>query len=107
MAVLSAGDQISLCKKDGTFAKAKVDTVYMNHGLIRQEVDIGVAGDIVQLTGITEAQIGETIADAEQPEALPVIEVEAPTLHIYWGRTARHLRAKRVNLTPLARSLNG
>jgi len=82
---IKAGDQVTLCKKDGTMVKAKVDAVYMSHGLAKFEVPEGVAGDIVQLTGIASAQIGETIADAEQPEALPVLEVEAPTLKIYLG----------------------
>ncbi len=82
---VKAGDTVTLCKKDGTFAKAKVDTVYMSHGISKFEVPMGVAGDIVQLTGIGEAQIGETLADADNPEALPVMEVEAPTLKIYLG----------------------
>lgn len=79
------GDQVTLCKKDGSQTKAKLDSVYMSHGLSRFEVPEGVAGDIVQLTGIADAQIGETIADADKPEALPVLEVEAPTLKIYLG----------------------
>jgi GTP-binding protein len=79
------GDQVVLCKKDGQLAKAKVELVYMSQGLAKFEVPGGVAGDIVQLTGIADAKIGETIADADQPEALPVIEVEAPTLRIYLG----------------------
>ncbi|HSX46032.1 MAG TPA: translational GTPase TypA [Candidatus Saccharimonadia bacterium] len=79
------GDQVALCKKDGTIAKAKVDTVFMSQGVSKFEVPEGVAGDIVQLTGITEAQIGETLSDIEFPEALPTIEVEAPTLRIYLG----------------------
>ncbi len=82
---IKAGDPVTLCKKDGTFAKAKVDLVFMSHGVSRFEVPGGVAGDIVQLTGVGDAQIGETVADAEEPEALPVIEVEAPTLKIYLG----------------------
>lgn len=82
---VKSGDQITLCKKDGTQAKAKVDNVYMSHGVSKFEVPGGVAGDIVQLTGITDAQIGETVADADEPEALPVMEVEAPTLKIYLG----------------------
>lgn len=57
----------------------------MSHGVSRFEVPEGVAGDIVQLTGIGDAQIGETVADAANPEALPVLEVEAPTLQIYLG----------------------
>ncbi len=79
------GDTVVLCKKDGTQTKTKVDNVYMSHGLSKFEVKEGIAGDIVQLTGIDEAQIGETLADADQPEALPTIEVEAPTLRIYLG----------------------
>ncbi|MDB5163674.1 MAG: bipA [Candidatus Saccharibacteria bacterium] len=79
------GDTVTLCKKDGSQVKAKVDTVFMSHGLSKFEVPGGVAGDIVQLTGISEAQIGETVADAMQPEALPVLEIEAPTLKIYLG----------------------
>ncbi len=82
---IKAGDQVTLCKKDGTFVKAKIEKVYMSHGVSKFEVPGGVAGDIVQLTGIGDAQIGETIADAEEPEALPVLEIEAPTLKIYLG----------------------
>ncbi len=82
---IKAGDPVALCKKDGSIAKAKVEKVYMSHGVSRFEVPGGVAGDIVQLTGIAEAKIGETLADPEAPEALPVLEVEAPTLKIYLG----------------------
>jgi GTP-binding protein len=82
---VKAGDQVVLCKKDGTQAKAKVELVFMSHGLSKFEVPGGVAGDIVQLTGIADAQIGETIADVNEPEALPTIEVEAPTLRVYLG----------------------
>lgn len=82
---IKGGDQVALCKKDGTVSKAKVELVFMSHGVSKFEVDEGVAGDIVQLTGVGDAQIGETIADATQPEALPVLEVEAPTLRIYLG----------------------
>jgi GTP-binding protein len=82
---VKAGDTVTLCKKDGTSAKARVDNVFMSHGVTRFEVPGGVAGDIVQLTGIADVKIGETLADADQPEALPVLEVEAPTLRIYLG----------------------
>jgi GTP-binding protein len=80
-----AGQTVTLCKKDGSQAKAKVELVFMSQGVSKFEVNGGVAGDIVQLTGIGEAQIGETIADADEPEALPTIEIEAPTLRIYLG----------------------
>lgn len=79
------GDQVTMCKKDGTQGKAKVDAVLISHGMGKAEVTQGVAGDIVQLTGIANAQIGETVADNLNPEALPVMEVEAPTLRFYLG----------------------
>lgn len=82
---VKAGDSVTLCKKDGTQVKAKVDNVFMSHGVSRFEVGAGVAGDIVQITGVADVQIGETLADATYPEALPVLEVEAPTLRIYLG----------------------
>lgn len=76
---------VAVCKRDGSIAKAKVDTVYMSRGVSKIEASSGVAGDIVQLTGIDNAQIGETITDAEHPDALPAMEVEEPTLKIYLG----------------------
>jgi GTP-binding protein len=82
---VKSGDQVTLCKIDGTQVKAKVDSVLISHGTGKAEVTTGIAGDIVQLTGIGDAKIGETVADDEQPEALPVMEVEAPTLKIYLG----------------------
>ncbi|USN95913.1 MAG: translational GTPase TypA [Candidatus Nomurabacteria bacterium] len=82
---IGAGGQVSLCKKDGSIAKAKVDNVFMSQGVSKFEVSKGIAGDIVQITGIADAQIGETVADVDAPEALPVLEIEEPTLKIYLG----------------------
>lgn len=82
---VKAGDAVTLCKKDGTQVKAKVELVFMSHGLTKFEVKEGIAGDIVQLTGIADAHIGDTIADAIDPKPLPTIEVEAPTLKVYLG----------------------
>ena len=82
---VQAGQPISLCKKSGDITKAKIDTVFMSHGLNKFEVPKGIAGDIVQVTGVADAQIGDTLADADQPTPLPAIEVEAPTLRIFLG----------------------
>jgi GTP-binding protein len=82
---IKPGEQITLCKKDGTFTKSKIDNVFMSRGVSKFEVDGGIAGDIVQLTGVADAQIGETICAVDTPDALPIIEVEAPTLRIYMG----------------------
>jgi GTP-binding protein len=82
---IKAGDQVTLCHADGTQSKAKAENIFMSRGTAKFEVTSAVAGDIVQLTGIAKARIGDTVADANEPEALPVIEVEAPTLQIYLG----------------------
>ncbi len=82
---VKSGDQVAVCKKDGTFVKAKVDKIYNHQGLAKIETPTAIAGDIVSLTGMGNIQIGETIADPEKPEALPILEVEAPTLKIYLG----------------------
>jgi len=73
-------ETITLIKKDGSLEQARVDKVYVSKGLKRIEVAKAEAGDIVALTGIKNASIGETVADSEQPEALPTIEIEEPTL---------------------------
>jgi GTP-binding protein len=80
-----AGDAVVICKKNHQQVKGQVDSIFMSHGLSKVEVPEGFAGDIVQLTGLKDAQIGETIADADAPEALPTLELEAPTLRIYLG----------------------
>ncbi len=79
---ISPGTTVSLLKKDGTEEQARIDKVYVSQGLHRVEVDKAVAGDIVSLTGVKNASIGETLACVNQPEALPVIEIEEPTLKI-------------------------
>lgn len=89
---IKPGDRVTLCAKDGTQTKAKIDNILMSHGTSKAEVAEGVAGDIVQVTGIADAQIGETLADEFEPEALPVMEVEAPTLKIYLGPNTSPLK---------------
>lgn len=79
------GDQVALCQADGSQTKAKVELVFTSQGLNKVQAAEGIAGDIVQLTGVANARIGDTIADALQPEALPPLEVEAPTLKVYLG----------------------
>jgi len=82
---VKAGDAVAVCKKDGTVEKAKAELVFMSRGVAKFEVEKGISGDIVQITGLKDVQIGETVTDAANPDALPVLEVEAPTLQIYLG----------------------
>lgn len=82
---VKSGEQIALIKRDGTVKKAKIDKLFAYRGLNREEIQEAFAGDIVAITGVSEAEIGETLADANNPETLPTIEVEKPTLSMYLG----------------------
>lgn len=83
--VAKAGAPISLISPDGTVAGGKIDKLFTYSGLNRQEVDQVVAGDIVAITGVSRAKIGETITDPADPTPLPSIEIEQPTISIYLG----------------------
>jgi GTP-binding protein len=67
---------------DGTVSMAKISQLFSFSGLDRREVEQVEAGDIIAVVGIGEATIGDTIADAQQPEQLPVIAVEEPTVRM-------------------------
>ena len=83
--VAKAGAPISLISPDGTVAGGKIDKLFTYSGLNRREVDQVVAGDIVAITGVSQAKIGETITDPADPTPLPSIEIEQPTISIYLG----------------------
>lgn len=91
---VAAKGPVALIKRDGTIVSSKIDKIFGYRGLNREEVDSAIAGDIVALTGIGDAHIGETIADKEQPEALPTIDIEAPTLSMYLGPNTSPLKGK-------------
>ncbi|MFH1973570.1 MAG: translational GTPase TypA [Patescibacteria group bacterium] len=71
--------------RDGHTTNAKVNTVFSFMGLGKIEVDHADAGDIVTFSGIPDVNIGETIADPLHPDALPVIEIEQPTVKMTFG----------------------
>jgi GTP-binding protein len=74
------GESVQLIHKDGTMTRTRVVQPFTHLGLQRIEAEEVGAGDIVALSGIENAQIGETVADLEVPEALPVITVDEPTV---------------------------
>ncbi|WP_294359498.1 translational GTPase TypA [uncultured Clostridium sp.] len=96
---------IVIMRKDGTTTNGKIVNVYTHEGLNRVEVDEATIGDIVAVSGLADVNIGETIADASCPEALPFVEIDEPTLSMHFmvnnspfaGRegtflTTRHIR---------------
>lgn len=91
--------QVALIKRDGQIINSKIDKIFGYRGLTREEIDEAGAGDIVALVGIGDAHIGETIADKENPEALPIIDIEAPTLSMYMGPNTSPLKGKEGDFT--------
>ena len=82
---LRKGQAITRIDRYGELFPGKVGQIFVFNGLQRQEVEEATAGDIVAIAGITEASIGETIADPIAPEALPTIKVEEPTVRMTFG----------------------
>jgi GTP-binding protein len=72
----------TLIKKNGDMEAFKISKLYTYKGLEKVESEVAVTGDIIGIAGMKEVDIGETIADSQNPEALPVIEIDAPTLSI-------------------------
>ena len=102
---IKANTEVTLARLDGTFKKFRVSNLFAFEGLGRTNVDEAGAGDIVALSGIEDPHIGETIADPENPVALPPLTVDEPTIAMNFaanvspmaGRdgkyvTGRHLR---------------
>ena len=74
--------QAAIVRQDGKIDNFKVSGVYTYDGLKRQEVEEASLGDIVAISGIADAGIGETITDAQNPEALPFVKIDEPTLNM-------------------------
>jgi GTP-binding protein len=101
---VTKGQQVAVLNGD-TETKGKLGRLYVYEGLKRTEVEEAALGDIVALTGLDSVNIGDTVADTENPEALPTIKIDEPTLAMVFsvntspfaGRegtyvTSRHLR---------------
>jgi len=103
--VIKENQQIALMQADGVVKKQKVRELYVFEGMGKKKVSEVVAGDLCAVVGLEDFNIGDTIADAENPEALPVISVDEPTMNMlfsinnspFFGKdgkfvTSRHLR---------------
>ena len=103
--VLKEGMPISLVKRDGTILKSRIKELHTFEGLGRKKVDQVIAGDICAIVGIEGFEIGDTVADFENPEALQTITIDEPTMSMlftindspFFGKegkfvTSRHIR---------------
>jgi GTP-binding protein len=86
------GQQVAWIRRDGSVETVKVSELYVTEGLARVGADEAGPGEIIAIAGIPEITIGETIADPEDPRALPVIAIDEPALGVTIG----------INSSPLA-----
>lgn len=102
---LSANQRVSLVKRDGEVSKSRIKEINIFDGLGRKKVDRIEAGDICAVVGLESFEIGDTIADFENPEALPTIAIDEPTMSMlftinnspFFGKegkfvTSRHIK---------------
>ncbi|HEV7745714.1 MAG TPA: translational GTPase TypA [Pyrinomonadaceae bacterium] len=82
---IALGDQVSVAKPDGSFQKVRVSQLYAFEGLKREPVQRAGFGEIVALAGVDNVEIGDTITSVENPQPLPSIAVDEPTISMIFG----------------------
>ena len=102
---LKAGMNVTLAKRDGSMVKGKIKELYVFEGLGKRKVESVVSGDICAINGMENFEIGDTFTDYENPEPLPTISVDEPTMSMlftindspFFGKegkfvTSRHIK---------------
>ena len=101
---LREGQDIVLCKRDGSQVKSKIKEIDVFEGLGRTKVQSVKSGDICAVIGIEGFEIGETIADALEPEALPTIAIDEPTMSMlftinnspFFGKDGKYVTSRHI-----------
>lgn len=102
---LKEGMNISLCKRDGFIVKTKIKELNTFEGLGRKKVEEAQCGDICAIIGIEGFDIGDTIADFENPEALPTIAIDEPTMSMlftindspFFGKEGKYVTSRHIH----------
>ena len=74
------GEEVSICKLDGSIQRTKITRMYSFEGLKRVEETEGRPGDVLAISGVEGITIGETVSEAENPVPLPIIQIDEPTI---------------------------
>ncbi|RYE24366.1 MAG: translational GTPase TypA [Sphingobacteriales bacterium] len=101
---IKEGQPVMLCKADGKMERSRIKELYVFEGMGKKRVTEVLAGDICAVVGIEGFQIGETIADFEAPEALPVIAIDEPTMNMqfsinnspFFGREGKFVTSRNI-----------
>ena len=103
--IIKVGMPVSICEKDDKISQGKVAKLYTHMGLKKVEVEEAKAGDIIEIAGLSNIHIGDTICDFNNPEKIPFVDIDEPTVSMtfsvnngpFAGRegqyiTSRHIR---------------
>lgn len=99
------GMEIALCKKDGSIKKQKVKELHTFEGMGRKKVDEVSSGDICAIVGLDDFEIGDTISIPENPEPLPRISIDEPTMSMtftindspFFGKDGKYVTSRHIN----------
>ncbi|WP_166243767.1 translational GTPase TypA [Paenibacillus turpanensis] len=80
--VIRQGQPLAVCTREGNIKQGRIEKLFGFQGLKRIEIEEAAAGDIVAIAGIKDINIGETLADMNNPEPLPVLKIDEPTLQM-------------------------
>jgi GTP-binding protein len=102
--VLKPNQQVTLVKRDGTKVKSRIKELFVFDGFNKIKVDEVQSGEICALTGIEGFEIGDTIADLENPEALPTIKIDEPTMSMsftindspFFGKEGKYVTSRHI-----------
>jgi len=98
------GQPVAVLDREGKIRQARIEKLFGFQGLKRVEMEEAAAGDIIAIAGIKDVNIGETIADPANPEALPVLKIDEPTLQMrflvnnspFAGREGKHVTSRKL-----------
>ncbi|MDE5882027.1 MAG: translational GTPase TypA [Muribaculaceae bacterium] len=101
---LREGMDIALCKKDGTFKKQRIKELHTFEGMGRKKVSEVSSGDICAIVGLEDFEIGDTISDVENPEPLPRIAIDEPTMSMtftindspFFGKDGKYVTSRHI-----------
>ena len=101
---LREGMEIALCKKDGSISRQRIKELHVFEGMGRKRVESVSSGDICALVGIEGFEIGDTVADVENPEPLPRIAIDEPTMSMtftindspFFGRDGKYVTSRHI-----------
>ena len=101
---LKSGQQLSLIKRDGSETKHRLKELYVFEGLGKAKVESVQAGDICALVGLEGFEIGDTVAAVENPEALPTIRIDEPTMSMlftindspFFGKEGKYVTSRHI-----------